>query len=116
MTEIAIRRQRSDLGTRVVPKEVGLPTVTDEELLESLQALTDRLGIRLLRKKGDFEGGIYRLRDQKVFLINTSLSTTEKINIFCKELACLDLSSVFVLPALREMIEVNRCQQESRRP
>ena len=107
---------RSDLDTRVVLKEAGLSIVTDEELLENLQALTDRLGIRILKKKGDFEGGLYRLRDQTVFLINTSQSTAEKIRLFCRELACLDLSSVFVLPALREKIERNHRHRESRRP
>jgi hypothetical protein len=82
--------------------------VKDEELLDNLQALTDQLGIRLLRKEGDFTGGIYRLRDQKVFLINSSLSTSEKISVFCRELACQDLSGVFVLPAVRDLIETRR--------
>jgi hypothetical protein len=84
--------------------------VKDEELLDNLQALTDQLGIRLLRKEGDFTGGIYRLRDQRVFLINSSLSISETILVFCKELACQDLSRVFVLPAIRELIETQRHQ------
>jgi hypothetical protein len=84
--------------------------VKDDELLENLQALTDRLGITILRKEGDFVGGIYRFRDQKVFLINSSLSTAEKITIFCRELAGQDLSKVFVLPAIREIIE-SRCRR-----
>jgi hypothetical protein len=102
--------ERSDPHTRVASKEVGRPTVNEEELLESLQALTDRLGIPLLRREGDFVGGIYRLKDQRVFLINSSLSTAETINIFCRELAGIDLSRVFILPALREMIETTRRQ------
>lgn len=77
----------------------------DEEVLENLQALTARLGIRLLRKEGDFVGGICRLRDQRIFLINSSLSVSEMIAVFCRELAYQDLSRVFVLPAVRELIE-----------
>lgn len=80
----------------------------DDELLQNLQTLTDRLGIKLLRKEGDFVGGIYRLNDQKVFLINSTLSTSEAITVFCRELSCQDLSKVFVLPAVREIIETRR--------
>jgi len=86
--------------------------VKDEELLDNLQALTDQLGIILLRKEGEFKGGIYRLRDQQVFLINPSLSTSEKISVFCRELAYQDLSGVFVLPAIRELIETQRLLPE----
>jgi hypothetical protein len=82
--------------------------VKDEELLDNLQALTDQLGIRLLKKEGEFKGGIYRLKGQQVFLINSSLSISETISIFCRELAFQDLSGVFVLPAIRELIESQR--------
>lgn len=82
----------------------------DKELLDNLQTLTDQLGIRLLRKEGDFTGGIYRLRNQQVFLINSSLSISETISVFCKELAHQDLSGVFVLPVIRELIDNKRHQ------
>jgi len=79
--------------------------VTDEEVLDKLQALTDQLGIRLLRKDGEFRGGVYRLRNEQTFLINASLSTSEAIVVLCRELARQDLSRVFVLPAIRELLE-----------
>jgi len=82
--------------------------VKDQELLDNLKELTDQLGIRLLRKEGEFTGGIYRLRDQQVFLINSSLSVSEMISVFCRELSYQDLSGVFVLPAIRELIETRR--------
>ena len=84
--------------------------MTDEEVLDELQALTDQLGIRLLRREGDFKGGIYRLRDERTCRINTSLSTSEAIAILCRELARQDLSNLFVLPAIRQLIEIQRSQ------
>ena len=62
----------------------------DEEILYQLQALTDQLGIELLEREGEFTGGIYRLRDHKVFLINSSLSASQAVRIFCRELAPCD--------------------------
>jgi hypothetical protein len=82
--------------------------VRDEELLHQLQALTDQLGIELLEKEGDFTGGIYRLRDHTVFLINSSLSVSQAVRIFCRELARQDLSKVYILPAIRELIDSQR--------
>jgi hypothetical protein len=82
--------------------------VTEKEVLDRLQALTDQLGIKMIRKEGEFKGGIYRLRDEQTFLINASLSTSEAIVVLCRELARQDLSKLFVLPAIRELIEVQR--------
>ena len=83
----------------------------DEEILYQLQALTDQLGIELLEREGEFTGGIYRLRDHKVFLINSSLSASQAVRIFCRELARQDLSKVYILPAIRELIDSQRSQR-----
>jgi hypothetical protein len=66
------------------------------------------LGIERLEKEGEFTGGIYRFRDRTVFLINSSLSTSQAVTVFCRELARQDLSRVFILPAIRELIDSQR--------
>ena len=58
----------------------------------------------LYTEEGEFTGGICRLRDQEIFLVNRSLTTLEKIRVLCRELSQADLSRTFVLPALRERI------------
>lgn len=76
----------------------------DQEVLEQLEELVLHLGLELRWEEGEFTGGICRLRDQEIFLVNRSLPTLEKIRILCRELSQADLSRTFVLPALRERI------------
>ena len=76
----------------------------DREILEKLEELVDQLGLELRWDEGEFTGGICRLKDKKLLLINRSLPTFEKIRLLCRELSQADLSRIFVLPALRERI------------
>ncbi|MEE8349049.1 MAG: hypothetical protein V3R94_05745 [Acidobacteriota bacterium] len=76
----------------------------DQEVLEHLEELVFHLGLELRWEEGEFAGGICRLRDQELFLVNPSLTTGEKIRVLCRELSQADLSRTFVLPALRERI------------
>lgn len=73
-------------------------------MLEQLEELVFHLGLELRWEEGEFTGGVCRLRDQEIFLVNRSLTTLEKIRVLCRELSQADLSRTFVLPALRERI------------
>lgn len=79
--------------------------MTNAELLDQLQDLTHRLGIEVRMRSGEFTGGICRVQGQKILFINAALSTEKRIEVFCRELSRLDLSGVFVLPALRDRLE-----------
>lgn len=75
------------------------------ELLEKLEEVVNRLRIELRWDEGEFAGGICRLRDRRIFLINRSLPNFEKISVLCRGLAQLDISSIFIPPAIRARIE-----------
>ncbi|MDA2934018.1 hypothetical protein MYX82_06710 [Acidobacteria bacterium AH-259-D05] len=76
----------------------------DREVLEQLEELVFQLGLELRWEEGEFTGGICRLKHKRIFLVNRSLPTFEKIRVLCRELSQADLSRIFVLPALRELI------------
>ena len=80
----------------------------DQDVLEQLEELVLHLGLELRWEEGDFTGGMCRLRDQEIFLVNRSLTISAKIRVLCRELAQADLSGTFVLPALRERIVQGR--------
>ena len=74
------------------------------ELLSKLEEVVDQLGLELRWDEGDFTGGICRLGNKKILVMNRSLPTFEKIRVLCQNLSTADLSKIFVLPAIREQI------------
>ncbi len=79
--------------------------MTDREILEKLEELLARLEIGLVREQGDFSGGLCRIGGENRFILNRALPLPQQIGILCRGLATVDLSRVYVLPVLREMIQ-----------
>lgn len=82
------------------------------EILEHLEKLTQNLSIEYRYEKGDFKGGLCRVNDVQILIINSKLTEEEKIKIFAHELSQLDLDNVYVLPAIREIIDEERSVSE----
>lgn len=78
--------------------------MTDREVLEKLEELLARLGIDLVREPGEFSGGLCRIGEENRFILNRALPLPQQIGILCRDLSSVDLSQVYVLPVLREMI------------
>jgi len=77
-----------------------------EEILEGLENLFVELQIEVRYDKGEFVGGFYRYKEKEQLLVNKKLSIEQKINVLARELhEKFDLNSVFVMPALREVID-----------
>ena len=79
--------------------------MTDPEILEKLEELLARLEIDLVREQGEFSGGLCRIGGENRFILNRALPLPQQIGILCRDLATVDLSRVYVLPVLREMIQ-----------
>ena len=79
--------------------------MTDREILEKLEELLARLEIDLVREPGEFSGGLCRIGGESRFILNRALPLPQQIGILCRDLATVDLSRVYVLPMLREMIQ-----------
>ena len=76
----------------------------DAEVLVKLEEIIQQLGLELRWEEGDFTGGICRLGEREMVVMNRSLPTFEKIRVLCRDLSQADLSRIFVLPAIRERI------------
>jgi hypothetical protein len=78
----------------------------ETEILQNLENLFTDLAIEIRYEKGDFTGGWFRYRDKQQIVVNKDLSDTQKIHILASELkAKFDLDHLYVVPALREVIE-----------
>ncbi|MCK5833234.1 hypothetical protein KAH81_06135 [bacterium] len=81
--------------------------MTREQTLKELEELTEKIGIEIrYEKMGTISGGLCRIRDGKVILINKHLSIASKIELLAKELffEAEKIEKVFVLPEIRELI------------
>lgn len=76
----------------------------EEEILSGLEKLVESLSIQLRYEKGDFAGGYCVLKDKRMMIVNSALTSAMRLKILARELATMNLDDVFVLPALREVI------------
>lgn len=77
-----------------------------QEILQGLEGLLSDLSIEVRYEKGDFAGGFYRYKEKKEFILNKNLTLNQQISVLAEELRLnADLDNMYVVPALREVIE-----------
>jgi hypothetical protein len=79
-------------------------------VLGQLEALAHTLGIQVryecLYSEADLSsGGLCRIRDKQVIIVNTKATTGEKARTLVRALKRFDLSNVYLRPALRDLLE-----------
>ncbi|MEW6332651.1 MAG: hypothetical protein AB1558_00110 [Thermodesulfobacteriota bacterium] len=83
----------------------------DHATLSQLEELAQRLGITvryeaLRGEGGPHPGGFCRIHGRDVVIINKKATGLEKIHILTDTLKRYDLSQIYVLPHLRERLDV----------
>ena len=78
------------------------------DILLALEEIAANIGIELRYEKGDFEGGLCRVDQEQLIIINTNLLTQRKITLLARELSTVNLDDVFIVPAIRNIIETER--------
>jgi len=78
--------------------------------LGHLEALTHNLGIEIRYEsmEGDnplSSGGMCRIRDKQVIIINQKAATADKVRTLVKALRCFDLTQIYLKPVLRDLLE-----------
>jgi len=78
--------------------------------LGHLEALAHNLGveIRYESMEGDNPlslGGMCRIRDKQVIIINQKAATSDKVRTLVKALKCFDLTQIYLRPLLRDLLE-----------
>lgn len=72
---------------------------------EELESSFERLGYTVVYGKGDFKDGTCLVEKDNTVVINKYTPLDLQIEFLIKVLSKMDLSNVFVLPIIREMIE-----------
>ncbi len=86
--------------------------MTKQLILQGFESLVESLSIGLRYEKGDFAGGLCKIGNQDILIINPTLPIDMKINIMADELKRLNLEQIYIRPALREIIENKKVEDK----
>jgi len=86
-----------------------------------LEALAHNLGveIRYESMEGDdpfSSGGMCRIRDKQVIIINQRAATADKVRTLVKALKCFDLTQIYLRPVLRDLLEDEAGEAKNKTP
>ena len=86
-------------------------------VLGHLEALAEQIGIEVRYEAMEGEesfstGGMCRIRGRPVIIINSRAPREDRIRTFVNALRRLDLSQIYLLPGIRDLIE-NQTQKEN---
>jgi hypothetical protein len=84
--------------------------MNESALLQHLEGIAEKLALTVnyqnLRKLGIYSrGGLYRLKEEQVVLIETSLTLSEKIDTLADALSRFNLEDVSMPPLVRKIID-----------
>ena len=82
--------------------------MNDEIILQELENICCKLGLNLRYEVGDFIGGLCRIDEEKLIIINKKLPIDKKIKLIAQEISTLNFEDIFILPAVKEIILENR--------
>jgi len=77
----------------------------DDEVLSGLESVMTTLGVQVRYEKGDFAGGLCKLKDKQLLILNSAMPPNQKIKVLANELSQMELDNVFMVPALRQVID-----------
>ena len=79
--------------------------MTEEQIYEELVNLAERLEIEVIKDRGDFSGGYCRVREDRRIVLNKYNLLDTQLRTLARNLLQLDLSNLYILPAVREFLE-----------
>ncbi len=79
-----------------------------EKLFSEFEELGKRLGIKILKGKGNFAGGTCVVNNETVIVLNNMKPIQQRLNILANSFLEYNLDDIYMVPALRAYIEESR--------
>ncbi|NOZ04534.1 MAG: hypothetical protein GXO92_08050 [FCB group bacterium] len=73
--------------------------------MEFFEELADRVGVKIIHGKGDFQGGPCIVNNEKVIVVNKVKPIEQRLRILARGFATMDLAGIYIVPALRAYID-----------
>jgi len=77
----------------------------NEQILDALIALMEKLGLNVKYDRGNFQGGLVKYEDNDYFYINRKEKTETKINTIVEELKNLEIPPEYIKGDLKLFFE-----------
>lgn len=79
-----------------------------EKLFSEFEELGKRLGIKILKGRGNFAGGTCVVNDETVIVVNNMKPIQQRLNTLANSFLEYNLDDIYMVPALRAYIEESR--------
>ena len=83
-----------------------------EELVNDFIELSDKLNVKIVHDKGDFNGDNCLLFSDNFIVINKHKPLEQRVNILAKCFGKMDLNNIYIKPMLRELIDQVKLENE----
>ena len=79
--------------------------MNNDKLFSEFENLAEKLGLKILKGKGDFIGGICTVNNKMVIVVNKQKPMEQRLKTIANSLVKLNLEEIFIVPAVRDYIE-----------
>lgn len=79
-----------------------------DAILKELMEVAQSVGVTIRKEVGILKGGYCTLNDNKLIIISKNMPVESMVSVIARNLATIDLESVFIKPAVRAVIEKER--------
>ncbi|MGY8782947.1 MAG: hypothetical protein ACKVHA_06000 [Fidelibacterota bacterium] len=77
----------------------------NNRLYTEFEELANKLGLKILKGKGNFHGGICIVNNEKVIVVNKMKPIEQRLRILANSFLEYNLDDIYLVPALRAYIE-----------
>ncbi|MFC1484346.1 hypothetical protein ACFL6Q_04800 [Candidatus Neomarinimicrobiota bacterium] len=81
------------------------PAAKLEAMFHELEEVASRMGLQVILDKGPFTGGACILEGEQLIVLNKSTPLEQRTRLLAEALCQLDLSNVYLKPAVRAVLE-----------
>ena len=76
-----------------------------KKLYAEFELLAEKLNLKIIKDRGNFVGGICRIKDEKVIVVNKMRPLEQRLKVLASSFLSYDLDDIYMVPALRAYIE-----------
>lgn len=77
----------------------------EDQIIQAFETLAMTLNIEVRYEKGDFRSAMCRVGEENLIILQKDADPIKKINVFAKEFSNINLDDIYVVPALKTIIQ-----------
>ena len=83
----------------------------NDKLFFEFENLAEKLGLKILKGKGDFIGGTCTVNNKTVIVVNKQKPMEQRLKTIANSLVEFNLEEIFIVPAVRDYIDNQRIEK-----